>query len=170
MNLKRWLVFGMLSCLCMFAMTVEAQQAKIPDPIYSVPQSSTAGSQYGYSPWQSQSAQLAKEYVKAETEDLKREFRKKLGDLLSQQFEQQAKQQQRELEELEHQIATLRATLKKRQDAKTTIIDRRIEQLLQEADGLGWSSPDNTRNRNYTVPVPSINAPQSDLPSKAERK
>jgi hypothetical protein len=84
---------------------------------------------------------LAQQYVKAEKDDEKKEIRKKLTDVLGQQFNAQVQRQQKDLEDLEKQIASLRAVLKKRQDAKSTIVERRVEQLIQEAEGLGWTAP-----------------------------
>lgn len=88
-----------------------------------------------------QAAQLAQQYVKATKEDEKKEIRKKLTDLLSQQFDQRLQQQQKEVDDLEKQIAALKEVLKKRTAAKTTIVERRIDQLVQEAEGLGWNNP-----------------------------
>jgi hypothetical protein len=89
----------------------------------------------------SQSVKLAKQYAKAEKEDEKKDIRKKLTDVLNEQFDLQMKQQQKELEDLEKQVAKLKTMLKKRVDAKSAIVDRRIDQLAQEAEGLGWSGP-----------------------------
>lgn len=89
----------------------------------------------------SQSVKLAKQYAKSEKEDEKKDIRKKLTDVLNEQFDLQMKQQQKELEDLEKQVANLKTMLKKRVDAKSAIVDRRIDQLAQEADGLGWSGP-----------------------------
>jgi hypothetical protein len=89
----------------------------------------------------SQSVKLAKQYAKAEKEDEKKDIRKKLADVLGEQFDLQMKQQQKELEDLEKQVANLKTMLKKRVDAKSAIVDRRIDQLAQEAEGLGWSGP-----------------------------
>jgi polyhydroxyalkanoate synthesis regulator phasin len=89
----------------------------------------------------SQSVKLAKQYAKAEKEDEKKDIRKKLTDVLSEQFDLQMKQQQKELEDLEKQVANLKTMLKKRVDAKSAIVDRRIDQLAQEADGMGWGGP-----------------------------
>jgi hypothetical protein len=88
-----------------------------------------------------ESSQLAKQYVDSKKEDERRDIRKKLTDLLTQQFDQQIQQQQKELEDLEKQIANLRAVLRKRLDAKSAIVERRIEQLIQDAEGLGWNAP-----------------------------
>jgi len=90
---------------------------------------------------QDQSAQLVDQYRKAEKEDDKKEIRKKLAEELGKQFDAHMKQQQDELTALEKQIADLKAIMKKRQEAKTTIIDRRMDQLIQDAEGLGWTTP-----------------------------
>jgi hypothetical protein len=117
--------------------------------------------QWSESPFYSSEAQaaparLAQQYVKTEKEEERKEIRKKLAEMLAKQFDTRAQQQQKELEELEKQITQLRAVLKKRLDAKSTIIDRRIEQLIQEAEGLGWNAPGNpyTPSRSvYTDPL-----------------
>jgi hypothetical protein len=94
---------------------------------------------------QSQAAQLAKQYVKATKEDEKKDIRKKLTEELAQQFDVHVKQQQKELEDLENQIAEVKAQLKKRTDNKSAIIERRFDQLVQEAEGLGWNAPSTPR-------------------------
>jgi len=90
---------------------------------------------------QAQAVTLAKQYAKAEKDDEKKEIRKKLSEVLAKQFDQHVQQQQKELEDLEKQIASLRNTVKKRVDAKTAIVDFRLEQLIKEADGMGWNVP-----------------------------
>jgi hypothetical protein len=140
---------GALSCAVVFAQGQETAKQPAskpgPDPLIQ-----GAVSQNPY--WQSfsrtearnfqhESAQLAKQYVKAEKDDDKKEIRKKLADVLAKQFDAQVNQQQKELADLEAQIASLKALLKKRLDAKTTIIDRRMDQLIQDAEGLGWTAP-----------------------------
>ncbi len=89
---------------------------------------------------QDQIAKLAQQYVKATQAAEKSDIRKKLADALGKQFDQLAERQQKELEALEKQVADLRALLKKRHDARDQIIDRRLDQVLQEAEGLGWGT------------------------------
>jgi len=89
---------------------------------------------------QDQSSQLVDDYVKAKEED-KKEIRKKLADVLGKQFDAHMKQQDDELTALEKQINDLKELMKKRLAAKTTIIDRRMDQLIQDAEGLGWTAP-----------------------------
>jgi hypothetical protein len=90
---------------------------------------------------QSQAAELAQKYVKSEKESEKKEIRQKLTETLNQMFDEHMEQQQKELEDLEKQIAELRTVMKKRAGAKATIVDRRIEQMIQDAEGLGWNAP-----------------------------
>jgi hypothetical protein len=90
--------------------------------------------------WQEEASTLAQKLAKTEKEDEKREIRKKLTDILNQQFDQHIEQQKKELADLEKQIADLKEVLKKRLDNKSAIVDRRIDQLMQEAQGLGWNT------------------------------
>ncbi len=94
-----------------------------------------------YRPSSQESVRLAQQYVKTTKQDEKKKILEKLTEVLNQQFDQHIQQQQKELEELEKQIADLRTLLKKRTDAKTKIVQRRIDQLVQDAEGLGWNSP-----------------------------
>jgi hypothetical protein len=79
--------------------------------------------------------------VEAKKEDERREIRKNLMEVLNQQFDVHIKQQQKELDDLEKQISKLKDVVKKRLDAKSTIVERRLEQLVQDAEGLGWNAP-----------------------------
>ena len=107
----------------------------------------------------SPTAELAKQYVKATKEDEKRDLRKKLADALNQEFDVHLQHQQKELEDLEKQIASLRTLLKKRVDSKSAIVERRLEQLVQEAEGLGWSGPASPRPTYYQVGSPFGGSP-----------
>ena len=89
---------------------------------------------------QQQSSELAKQYIATEKSDEKQNIRKKLADVLNQQFDLHMRQQEKELAALEKEIADLRSLMKKRQDAKGAIVDRRIDQVIQDAEGLGWNA------------------------------
>lgn len=111
-----------------------------------------------------QTNQLAKQFVKTDKEDEKKEIRKKLTDVLNNQFDLHVQQQQKELEELEKQIANLRTVLKKRVDAKASIVDRRFEQLVQDAQGLGWNVPNAPRGMIGSGSIPQPVAPTVMMP------
>lgn len=106
---------------------------------------------------QAEAPLLAHQYVKSDKEEDKRELRKKLTDLLSKQFDQQAQRQQTELEDLDREIKRLRSLLAKRLDAKSKIVERRFEQLVQDAEGLGWNAPSNPRPNAPAGPKKTAN-------------
>jgi hypothetical protein len=117
----------------------------------------------GYGP-HSKSAELAQSYVKAQGEEEKTRIRKKLTEVLSEQFDQHSKKQEKELEEIEKQIANLKGLLKRRLDAKSTIVERRADQLIRDADGLGWTAPSSPNL--YSIPHPAWTTLPSDSPKQ----
>jgi mevalonate kinase len=139
--------------LVVMGASVWAQQ---PTPTPAIPPEPPSppgwdGFYYKFSQSQNQAAQLAQKYVKSEKADEKQEIMKKLKDAVSQQFDQHLQQQQKELKDLEQEIANLRAALKKREDAKSAIVDRRIDTLVHDAEGLGWSGPSHSRPGSFWV-------------------
>jgi hypothetical protein len=155
MNVVRYLVLttcfaGMLVGASVFARqapsttvpTAEKAPAVAPVNVFQ-----GAGGTIGYPtmPPATGDSQLAREYVKADKEDAKKDIRKKLTDSLAKQFDQHLSQQQKELDDLEKQIANLKDVVKKRQAAKNDIVERRLEQLIREAEGLGWTAPGSPR-------------------------
>jgi hypothetical protein len=113
-----------------------------------------------------QAAQLAKKYVDTDKDDERREIRKQMNDLLNKQFDAHLQRQQKELEDLEKQIENLRKLLRKRQDAKDKIIERRFEQLVQEAEGLGWNAPSTPHAGYAPVLVPPSISKAAPEPKK----
>jgi hypothetical protein len=128
---------------------VVAQQLAPPattsGPVYYTPGQGGFYPVTTMSPGSAAEAQLAKDYVKSQNEDAKRDIRKKLAELLAKQFDQHVVHQQKELDDLEKQIASLKDLLKKRAAAKNDIVERRIEQLIRDAEGLGWNAPSSPR-------------------------
>jgi hypothetical protein len=135
-----------LSLALLAALTCGLVYAQSPVPVAP----SAAGPSYGPSAFvyglpvtrsEPAASDLAKAYVHADKKDKKQEIRKKLDEVLSKQFDQHMEHQKKELDDLEKQIEQLKATLKKRQEAKGTIVERRADQLINEAEGLGWTTP-----------------------------
>jgi hypothetical protein len=133
-----------LGLLLAAALTCLALSASAQNPPQLVP-----GNQQGFwyapqqaNPYQLQteSAQLAKQYVEAK-EGEKSDIRKHLTEVLNHQFDQHIQEQQKELNELEKRLTHLKEVLRKRLDAKSTIVERHAEQLIQDAAGLGWNAP-----------------------------
>ena len=134
---------GAVSCAVVFAQSQQPDkrnsQPEVPGDV--VPYWGQNGFRVEFFDRQQESAQLAKQYIKTEKEEDKKNIRKKLADVLAKQFDAQVARQEKDLADLEKQIASLKALLKKRTDAKTAIIDHRMEQLIRDAEGLGWSAP-----------------------------
>jgi hypothetical protein len=143
--------------VCAAGFAQQPAPAAKTDVYYPVTGDGWARSPYSAADAHGQTARLAQQYVKTEKEDERREIRKKLTETLAKQFEERAKQQQKELEDLEKQVAKLKEILRKRQDNKSSIIERRLEQLIQEAEGMGWnapSSPPSAGRSLYGAPAP----------------
>jgi hypothetical protein len=105
----------------------------------------------------SRAAELVQQLVKTENEDQKGKIREKLTEVLNQIFDEHMQQQQKELEELEKQIANLRSIMKKRAAAKNDIVERRIEQMIDDAKGLGWSTPGSSHfNLQHSFPFTNL--------------
>ncbi|HET6882567.1 MAG TPA: hypothetical protein VFI31_20540 [Pirellulales bacterium] len=97
---------------------------------------------------------LAKQLADATDEKQKAELKEKLHDTLGRQFDAQQKARELEVARIEAKVKKLRDTITKRNDARRTILDKRLDQLLSEAEGLGWNSPSggSQNGRAYYVP------------------
>jgi hypothetical protein len=88
-----------------------------------------------------ESAELLSRYAATENTADQKEIKAKLRTALEDQFRVQLKRQQLELARIEERVRKLREQFKKRNDTRETIIDRRLDQLINEAEGLGWTQP-----------------------------
>jgi hypothetical protein len=66
------------------------------------------------------------------------ELRKKLTDLLDAQFTARQARREMEIKQIEDRVHKLREALDRRSSAKEKIIERRLNDLLTDAEGLGW--------------------------------
>lgn len=97
---------------------------------------------------------LAAQYAATEDVEKRSAIKAELLESLTRQFEAQQKVRERELANVEARVKKLRDLTQKRRDAQKTIIDQRLDQLLREADGLGWAPPANAYD--------AVAAPQSN--------
>ena len=74
----------------------------------------------------------------ATTDAQRSEVRTKLAENLGKQFDLRQKRHGLEIEALETQVKKLRELVRKRQESRAEIISRRVDQILREAEGLGW--------------------------------
>lgn len=83
---------------------------------------------------------LVNQYAGTEKEGDRAAIKKKLAANLEKQFDLQQKRREMEVARIEAQLKKLRDLIKKRTDARQSIKDRRMDQLIQEVEGLGWTS------------------------------
>jgi hypothetical protein len=89
------------------------------------------------------------------------EAEKKLLDLVTNQFEVRQSLRERQLAQLEAQLKRLRAVHEQREDQKDRIIEDRVEQLVREAQGLGWGELSEDFIKAKPKRVVAITAPGS---------
>ena len=91
-----------------------------------------------------ETAGMVEEYARTMDESQRGKIKAKLTSNLEKQFELQQKRRDLEVAQIEAQLKKLREIMRKRGEARQTIIDKRLDQLLREADGLGWTPPPGT--------------------------
>jgi hypothetical protein len=84
---------------------------------------------------------LMHDYKRTEDADERGKIKTKLAAALAKQFDAQQKRRDLELSRVEAQLKKLRELMKKRDEERKTIIDRRVDQLVRDAEGLGWAPP-----------------------------
>ena len=82
--------------------------------------------------------QLARQLGEAKSEAERDKLMTKLGETLEKQFDQRQKRHEHEIQELETQVKKLKGLVSRRQENRREIIGKRMEQVLREAQGLGW--------------------------------
>ncbi|HWY88937.1 MAG TPA: hypothetical protein VNX28_19645 [Gemmataceae bacterium] len=101
-----------------------------------------------------EAAGVVKEYIKTDNEAQRGKLKTKLSDVLAKEFDLQQKRREIELARLETHMKKLRDMMNKRNTARRTIVEQRLDQLLREAEGLGWNAPAKTSPyTNLTSPV-----------------
>ncbi len=68
----------------------------------------------------------------------KKAAREKIEKTLSEQFDEDLKQREKQIEDLEKQLTTLKQQIEKRRGAKKRLMELRMELLINESEGLGF--------------------------------
>ena len=89
---------------------------------------------------------LMVEYKATDKEEERGKIKTKLASALSKLFDVQQKRRELELSRLEAKLKKVRALMKKRDEERKVIIDNRLNQLVREAEGLGWAPPPGPRS------------------------
>jgi len=116
-------------------------QTTVADPSYGVHDEEGAKLIALDAQLQQKSQTLLALYTEAGDDEQKSKVRDQLAETLEQQFSIQQSLREREVAKIEGRVKKLRETINKRSDAKRSIIDKRLDQLIREADGLGWNAP-----------------------------
>ncbi len=82
--------------------------------------------------------ELKKMLERANGDNQRAEIRTKLSKTLADQFDLRQKRHNAEIDTLERQVAKLKELVRKRQESRSEIISRRVEEIQREVDGLGW--------------------------------
>ncbi|HEV3003116.1 MAG TPA: hypothetical protein VGX78_01585 [Pirellulales bacterium] len=90
---------------------------------------------------QQESQTLLGQYAEAEGDDEKAQIKEKLAAALGKQFSAQQQLREHEIAKIEARVKKLREAINKRNEAKRSIVDKRLDQLIREAEGLGWNAP-----------------------------
>lgn len=148
----RKLVISAVSFLGLMTLFVSAQQSAdvyqgksypLPKQVPGVAQSWNMQNYYGSRAHREEidlaqkSEELVKQLAKAEG-DKKDKIKDQLTDTLGKQFDARQKRHDGEIKALEAQVKKLKELVQKRQENRREIISKRLEQLVREADGLGW--------------------------------
>lgn len=89
-----------------------------------------------------QSQSLVKRIAETENGAERTPLVNELEETINQQFDVQQQMRELEVARIEAKVKKLRETITKRSGARAAIVRNRREQLLQEAEGLGWNSPE----------------------------
>jgi hypothetical protein len=108
-------------------------------------------------------AKLVAEYKQTEDDAERTKIKTKLSAALSKQFDQQQKRRELELARAEAQLKKVRELMKKRGEERKTIVEKRLDQVVREAEGLGWTPPPSSgttrgnglSTNNYSNSIPA---------------
>ncbi|MBA3314126.1 MAG: hypothetical protein M3552_20665 [Planctomycetota bacterium] len=81
----------------------------------------------------------------AGTDDVRDDVKQRLRSILEEVFAARQQAHEQEIAELEEKVKQLREQLERRREKQKEIIDFRMEQLVREAEGLGWGGESRAR-------------------------
>jgi hypothetical protein len=119
---------------------------------------------------------LAQQYAQAKGAEAQAKLKTELTQTIEKHFDVRHEIRKREIDQLEARVKQLREHLQKREAARRTIVDMRLGQFINAAEGLGWDTDlggnpalgpyGSSRYGRYSPFVlPSQNAPSSNAPA-----
>jgi hypothetical protein len=85
-----------------------------------------------------QTEELVRKLAEATPETDKSKIKSQLTEILDKQFDLRQKRHLDEIRELEGKIKRLKELVEKRQENRREIVAKRIDQIMSDAEGLGW--------------------------------
>jgi hypothetical protein len=85
-----------------------------------------------------ETANLVRRLAHANKDADKKELKETLEKVLGKQFDLRQQRHTLEIETLEAEVKRLKQLVQKRQESRSDIIAKKLDQLLQESEGLGW--------------------------------
>jgi hypothetical protein len=82
--------------------------------------------------------ELAGKLSSAKSDSDRSKIRTQIGEILEKQFDLRQKHHVKEIEALESKVKKLKDLVQKRQDNRREIVSKRLDQILSDAEGLGW--------------------------------
>ena len=79
-----------------------------------------------------------RQFGQAGTDDEKAKLKGKIVDVLDKLFDQRQRRHESEIEALEAQVKRLKELVRLRNERRHEIVAKRLEQMLRDAEGLGW--------------------------------
>lgn len=83
-------------------------------------------------------AKLGKEYKEAETEKEKGRIKDELKEVLVELFESKQAENEERIKQIEEKLSELKEKNSTRKEHREEIVNRRLEQIIASASGLGW--------------------------------
>ncbi len=89
---------------------------------------------------QSRTQHLAQQYAQTEETEARTKLKGELIQAIEKHFDVRHQIRKREVDELEARVRKLREHLQKRQGARQTIVEMRLNRFISAAEGLGWDT------------------------------
>lgn len=102
-------------------------------------------------------------YAAAANDHERTKIKAGISKILERQFDLQQQMRKLELDPIEARVKRLRELIDKRNQARKTIVEKRLDQLLRDAEGLGWTPPNEPA---ATVVVPARTATVASTSSR----
>lgn len=81
---------------------------------------------------------LMKQYKESQNESQKKQLKSQISEVVTQLFDVRTENRSKEISHLEEQVNQLKKMMEKRKANKKLIVDRKIQEITGEMDGLQW--------------------------------